>query len=77
MLSALLAENAKPRDKAYMLADGNGLHLLVKPHGTKLWRLRYRFGGKQDMLSPGHSLTCRWPRPAQSATGARKLMAQG
>lgn len=51
MLSALAVENAKPRDKAYILTDGNGLHLLVKPHGSKLWRLRYRFGGKQNMLS--------------------------
>jgi hypothetical protein len=41
---------AKVRDKPYKLTDGNGLHLLV---GSKLWRLRYRFGGKQLMLSLG------------------------
>jgi Arm domain-containing DNA-binding protein len=55
MLSALAVENAKPRDKEYMLADGNGLHLLVMPHGKKLRRLRYRFAGKQNMLSLGAS----------------------
>jgi putative SOS response-associated peptidase YedK len=47
MLSAMKIESAKPRDKQYMLTDGNGLHLLVTPGGSKLWRLRYRFGGKQ------------------------------
>ena len=30
-----------------------GLHLLVTTSGSKLWRLRYRFGGKQLMLSLG------------------------
>lgn len=53
MLSALAIDNAKPREKPYKLADGNGPHLLVNPNGSKLWRLRYRFGGKQLMLSLG------------------------
>lgn len=53
MLSALAIDNAKPREKPYKLSDGNGLHLLVNPNGSKLWRLRYRFGGKQLMLSLG------------------------
>jgi hypothetical protein len=35
--------NATPKDKPYKLADGGGLHLLVQPNGSKLWRLRYRF----------------------------------
>lgn len=35
-------QNAKPRDKEYNLADGNGLYLRVKPNGTKLWLLNYR-----------------------------------
>ena len=45
-LTVLAVENAKPREKAYVLTDGNGLHLVVNPNGNKLWRLRYRFGGK-------------------------------
>jgi hypothetical protein len=40
MLTALAIENAKPRDKPYKLSDGNGLHLLVEPTGSKLWRFR-------------------------------------
>ena len=39
--------NAKPRKKLVKLSDGGGLYLLIQPHGTKLWRMGYRFGGKQ------------------------------
>jgi Arm domain-containing DNA-binding protein len=33
------ARNAKPSAKAKKLSDGGGLHLLVQPTGSKLWRL--------------------------------------
>lgn len=45
--------NAKPKEKQYRLADGDGLYLLVKPTGIKLWHFRYRFLGKENMLSLG------------------------
>jgi integrase len=44
---------AKPADKPYKLSDGGGLFLLVKPSGSKLWRLKYRFGGKEKLLAIG------------------------
>jgi hypothetical protein len=50
-LSLFSIQNAKAREKPYKLMDGDGLHLLVNPNGSKLWRLRYRFGGKQSMLA--------------------------
>lgn len=53
MLTALAIENAKPKQKSYKLSDGNGLHLLVEPTGSKLWRFRYQFGGKEKMISLG------------------------
>ena len=31
----------------------DGLHLLVKPNGAKLWRFRYRFAGKENTLGLG------------------------
>ncbi|MCB9983671.1 MAG: hypothetical protein H6861_08390 [Rhodospirillales bacterium] len=31
-------ENAKPADKAYRLYDGDGLQLLVRTSGTKVWQ---------------------------------------
>lgn len=46
-------KNAKPRASVYKLADGFGLSLLVEPAGAKLWRFRYRFAGKESMISLG------------------------
>jgi integrase len=43
----------KPRAKPFKLTDNGGLHLLVNPSGVKLWRLAYRFGGKQKTLALG------------------------
>ena len=40
-------------DKRVQLADGKGLVLFVMPNGTKLWRYRYRYAGKANMLSLG------------------------
>ena len=45
--------NAKPGPKPRRLADGGGLTLSIRPNGTKAWRLRYRFRGKEQQLSLG------------------------
>ena len=52
-LSQLAIINAKPKDKPYLLLDGEGLHLQIYTSGSKLWRLRFRFGGKANMMSLG------------------------
>lgn len=44
---------AKPRQRPYKLTDGGGLVLLVTPAGARWWRLRYRHGGAEKMLSLG------------------------
>lgn len=49
-LFATTVANAKPKDRDYKLSDGEGLYLLVKPNGRKLWRLNYRYLGKQRTL---------------------------
>ncbi|MBN8921472.1 MAG: DUF4102 domain-containing protein [Rhodanobacter sp.] len=41
-LTELQVRKAKPSEKAYSLADGNGLSLLVSPAGRKTWSVRYR-----------------------------------
>lgn len=45
--------NAKPAPKAVKMFDAGGLFLLVQPTGSKLWRLKYRFGGKEKLLALG------------------------
>ena len=64
-LSDVQIRNAKPKDKPYKLTDGGGLHILVNPNGSKLWRLKYRVGGIEKLLSFG-------PYPQVSLIEARK-----
>ena len=45
--------NAKPKDKQYKLFDRDGLFMIVTPAGGKWWRFKYRFGGKEKLLSLG------------------------
>ncbi|WP_017922721.1 tyrosine-type recombinase/integrase [Burkholderia glumae] len=45
--------NAKPGDKPIKLFDGGGMFLLVTPNGQRYWRLKYRFSGKEKLLSLG------------------------
>ena len=52
-LSDTKIRNAKPADKEYTLADGQGLSVRVQVNGTKIWLYRYRFGGKRKNMSFG------------------------
>ena len=51
-LSNLDCKNAKPTEKTRKMADG-GLYLKVAPNGSKYWRMKYRFNGKESRLSFG------------------------
>ena len=46
-------KNAKPKTAQYKLHDEKGLLLIVRPTGGKLWRLKYRFAGKEQQLTIG------------------------
>lgn len=56
----------RPEATPRKFSDGGGLHLLVTPTGSKLWRLNYRFGGKQKTQALGSY-------PAVSLETAREL----
>ena len=45
--------NAQPQPKPRRMADGGGLYLEVMPNGSKYWRLKYRFAGKEKRLALG------------------------
>jgi integrase len=76
-LSDAKVRNAKPQVKPFKIADGEGLFLWVMPTGSKYWRLRYFFAGKEKLLAlgvyPDVSLTDARERRAQ----ARKTLAAG
>jgi integrase len=52
-LTDVLCRNVKAAEKPRKISDGGGLFLIVEPRGSKLWRLAYRFNGKQKTLSFG------------------------
>ncbi|EGO0473292.1 TPA: tyrosine-type recombinase/integrase [Salmonella enterica] len=64
MLTVKQIDAAKPTDKSYRLADSGGLFLFVPPSGKKVWRMRYRFDGKEKTLVIG-------PYPEITLTEAR------
>ena len=76
-LSDAAVRNAKAKSKSYKMSDGDGLFLLVMPTGSKYWRLKYFFAGKEKLLAlgvyPEVSLGDARERRAQ----ARKVLAAG
>lgn len=77
MLNDIRIRQAKPRERDYKLADYDGLYLLVRPTEAKLWRLAYRFAGKQKSLALGAypMVTLKEAREARDV--ARKLLSNG
>lgn len=53
MLTDTKLRSLKPQGKVYRLADANGLCVEVRPSGARIWRYRYRFAGKANMLTIG------------------------
>jgi hypothetical protein len=43
----------KTAGKGVHLVDGDGMFLLIHPNGSKYWRFRFRFGGKQHLMAFG------------------------
>jgi hypothetical protein len=52
-LTDVQIRNAKAKPKAYKISDSNGLFLQVSVSGAKLWRMKFRHGGKEGLLSFG------------------------
>lgn len=54
MLTETAIKNAKPKDKKFKLSDAGGLFLEVAPSGGKHWRMKYRYDGKEKLLTIGN-----------------------
>lgn len=76
-LSDLKIRNLKAAEKPYKVADGGGLYIQVTPTGSKLWRLRYRYDGKQQLLSFGSYPDVSLARARERRQEARALLADG
>ncbi|PWC18969.1 tyrosine-type recombinase/integrase [Brenneria corticis] len=76
-LTDVKVRSSKPTDKPYKLTDGEGMHLMVHPNGSKYWRLQYRFDGKQRMLALGVYPQVTLSEARQRKDEARKQIANG
>ncbi|GGP26809.1 tyrosine-type recombinase/integrase [Silvimonas amylolytica] len=76
-LSDLACRNAKGKDKPYKLTDGFGMFLLVSTNGSRWWRLKYRFAGKEKQLSLGVYPEVSLVEARRLREDARKLIADG
>lgn len=76
-LTDVKVRSAKTEDKPYKLTDSDGMHLLVHPNGSKYWRLRYRYLGKENTLALGVYPTLSLSEARVKRDAARKLIAEG
>ena len=75
-LTDMKIRKAKPRPKPYKMSDGGGLFLLVKPGGGKLWRQKYRFLGKERLLSHGKYPAVTLAQARQKRDEAHAMLAE-
>ncbi|WP_368899353.1 tyrosine-type recombinase/integrase [Morganella morganii] len=76
-LTDIKVRTVKPVDKPFKLTDGEGMHLLVNPNGSKYWRLQYRFSGKQKMLALGGYPMVSLAEARKRRDSAKKLVSDG
>lgn len=76
-LSDKAVQAAEIKGKQYGISDGDGLTLIIKTTGTKLWWLRYRFGGKAKTLSLGEYPLVSLKEAREKAFFAKKALLEG
>ncbi len=76
-LKAAQVKATEAREKPYKLSDGKGLFLLVNPNGSKYWRLKYRFGGKEKLLALGVYPDVPLAKAREKCADARSLLDDG
>ena len=76
-LTDTAVRNAKAAGKPYKLADAGGLFLFVSPAGGKLWRLKCRYQGREQLLSFGAYPTVSLAEAREKRDAARKQLAAG
>jgi Arm DNA-binding domain len=77
MLTDTRVRNAKSTQRAIKLSDAGGLYLLIQPHGSKLWRMAYRFVGKQKTLAFGVYPTVGLQDAREKRDAAKRLLGKG
>lgn len=68
---------AKAKASAYRMSDGGGLYLWITPPGGKLWRWKYRFEGREKLMTFGSYPDVPLSMARERHAAARKLLATG
>jgi hypothetical protein len=68
---------AKPRPKTYKLSDAHGLYLEVAPNGSRYWRWKDRFDGKEKRLALGVYPVVTLSKACEEALEARRVLHEG
>lgn len=76
-LTDIAIKNAKPREKPYKVSDEKGMYLEVRPNDSYWWRLKYRFGGKEKLLSLGTYPEVTLKEARWKCDAARLLLREG
>jgi integrase len=76
-LSEFQVSRSKAQGRQVTLFDGGGLYLLIAPAGGKLWRFKYRFDGKDRLISLGSYPEISLVEAREKRTALRKLLAAG
>ncbi|MFZ6754509.1 tyrosine-type recombinase/integrase [Undibacterium sp. Dicai25W] len=76
-LTDIQVKNAKPKEKAYKLADGGGMYLEVTPTGSKLWRMKFmQANGRESRLAFGTYPEVTLSEAREKRLEARRLIAR-
>lgn len=70
-------DTAKPKEKPYKLSDGGGLYLEVTTNGSRYWRLKYRYAGKEKRLAFGVYPEVSLAQAREKREAAKKLLSAG
>lgn len=76
-LTHIKCQSAKPENKTYKLFDGKGLFLEVRPNGSRYWRMKYRYLGKEKLLALGVYPEISLSDAREKCIEARKTLDQG
>lgn len=76
-LTDTVIRKAKTSDKTRRLFDGGGLYIEISPAGGKLWRLKYRYSGKEKRLALGIYPEVSLAQARKRREAARELLADG
>lgn len=77
MLTPAIVKAAAPQARAYKLFDQGGLHLHVAPSGSRTWRLKFRWQGREQLLVLGRLPEMALPIARARRDAARELLGKG